>query len=437
MPGQGKTLNNLFAPLPPKVQQQMASVPALIEKTFPLPGRFRLGLPKDVAELSRLLTSGKGERALSYLSRPNLLSAYLRYFLPWNIFRLCRLLPFLGLRLSPGDVIIDLGCGPLTFAAALWISRPDLHAMPLEFHCIDRTANIMAAGKKFFAALTAAGSGDTIHGDTIHGDTRHGDTRHGAARHGDAPWKISTARGSVSPKGILSHNAGKKHGPGRSVKHKPAALVCAANVFNEIYGDIHYHNSLESAALNSARLLDSLCADMASILVLEPGVPRWGEFLSCLRNALIEKGRFPLSPCTHDQACPFPGGTVKNGKNRWCHFAFDTQDAPDALHRLSAAAGIPKERAVLSFLLAGTRGQAMCRQDTCKQPEIIPARIISDAFPLPQDQCGRYGCSEQGPVLVTGKRADIEKLSSGTLINALPVKPLRRDPKSGALVVRE
>ena len=78
----------LFALLPPETRRLMDGIPALIEKTFPLPGRFRSALPSDVAELSRLLTSGRGERGLSYLGRPNLLSAYLRYFLPWNLYRL-------------------------------------------------------------------------------------------------------------------------------------------------------------------------------------------------------------------------------------------------------------------------------------------------------------------------------------------------------------
>jgi hypothetical protein len=190
-------------------------------------------------------------------------------------------------------------------------------------------------------------------------------------------------------------------------------------------------------------------------LVVEPGVPRWGEFISSLRDALIEKGRFARSPCPHGEACPFPGGSSKAGKKRWCHFAFDTEDAPPALPKLSAAAGIPKERAVLSFLFAWPRavpracpradplppakaelhGKPGPEKDPQAQPESFPARIVTDAFPLPQAQFGRYGCSEQGLVLVTGKKPEIEKLSSGTLINALPAKPSQRDAKSGALVV--
>jgi hypothetical protein len=416
----------LFAPLPVEVHRLLAGVPALIEKTFPMPGRFRPGLPRDVAELSRLLTAERGERALSYLSRPNLLSAYLRYFLPWNIYRLCRLLPFLDISLSPGDAIVDIGCGPLTLAAALWISRPELRGLPLELRCVDRTGLVLDAGKKFFAALSGIAPEGAAPSDVATPDA------------GACPWKIVTIKGNAFGKNVI--------------KGKPAVLVCAVNVFNEIYGDIPHSGSLGQAALHSARQLDSLCAETASILVVEPGVPRWGEFITCLRDALIEKGRFPLSPCPHNEACPFPGGSSKAGKKRWCHFAFDTEDAPPALHKLSAAAGIPKERAVLSFLFAGPRVRPLPaaraglhgKPGPEKNPQALPesfpkcafrTRIVSDAFPLSQGQFGRYGCSDQGLVLVTGKKPEIEKLSSGALIKAVPAKPPQRDPKSGALLV--
>jgi hypothetical protein len=107
-------LTGLFAPLPDESRMILDRVPSLIDKVFPLPERFRVGLPRDVAELSRLLTSGRPERGASYLGKPALLSAYLRYFLPWNIYRLSRLLTSLSLELKPNDAVNDLGAGPLT-----------------------------------------------------------------------------------------------------------------------------------------------------------------------------------------------------------------------------------------------------------------------------------------------------------------------------------
>ena len=142
------------------ISASMENLLSLIETVFPIPGRFRQKLPADVAELSRLLTSARGERESGYLNRPNMLSAYLRYFLPWNVFRLCRLfflnVDFSGkpdnLNMLPvfrdGDAITDLGSGPLTFPISLWIAFPEFHSLKLEFRCADKSAVILEAGKK-------------------------------------------------------------------------------------------------------------------------------------------------------------------------------------------------------------------------------------------------------------------------------------------------
>jgi len=376
---------NLLDPFNAQTRRVLDSIPALIDKTFPLPGRYRSVLPKDVAELSRLLTSGRGERSLSYLGRPAMLSAYLRFFLPWNLYRLCRLLPGLNITLAAHDRITDLGCGPLTFAAALWICRPDLRAVPLEFHCIDRSGPALDAGKKFFIALAGEQN----------------------------PWKIHTVRGNI--------NAGKP---------KPAALVCAINVFNEMYGDISRNGTevLQRSAIKAARLLEAHASASSAILVVEPGFPRCGEFIALLRGAFLQKGRRPAAPCPHDTDCPFPGG-----KNRWCHFAFDTDDAPAALHRLSHAAGLPKERAVLSFLY--TAPTAIAAAADAVQPTAVKARVISDAFFLPPNRAGRYCCSQQGLVLLAGEKTAIDQTASGALVNV--VIKNERDSKSGALFAEE
>jgi ribosomal protein RSM22 (predicted rRNA methylase) len=364
----------------------LESIPALIEKTFPIPGRFRAKLPFHVAELSRLLTSERGDRSLSYLSRPNFLSAYLRYFFPWNLCRLCLLLPSLDIALSCGDSITDIGSGPLTFVSALWISRPELRDTPLEFYCIDRSSPALEAGRKFFDALT-----------------------------GGSPWKINLIRGTV--------DARAKAGLIR--KGKQSALVCAVNVFNELCEDLPYSDTegLRRTAAAAARVMHSYAAPSAFILTVEPGVPRSGQFISLLRSAFMELNRPPLSPCPHIGACPFPGG-----KKRWCHFAFETGAAPKELLRLSAAAGIPKERLVLSYLLAGpvSGNYSVHASNT--------TRIISDAFPLPNNRFGRYCCSERGLVLLTGEKSAIEKIISGSMVTPVFAADKQRDAKSGAII---
>ncbi|MDR1898786.1 MAG: small ribosomal subunit Rsm22 family protein, partial [Treponema sp.] len=359
-----------FAALDPGARRVLDGVPDLVDRVFPLPGRFRSGLPRDVAELSRAFTGGRGGRSASYLGKPHFLSAYLRYFLPWNLYRLCRLLPGLPLTLRAGDVITDLGSGPLTLPAALWIARPDLRALPLRFRCIDQTGAALEAGKRFFSALLAADAGK------------------GRA---ECPWQIRTVR-SRDPRHTRTR-------PAEGASPVTASLVTAVNFFNELYEDIPHagRGGLRRFAEKSARLLTAPAPETAgaaapagAVLVVEPGVPRAGEFISALRDSLGELGYGPAAPCPHAGPCPAPGGREGGAKKRWCHFAFGTGDAPPALLKLSAAAGIPKERAALSFLLAGpppvsapVSPQVPAPPEPPDPAKGLPVRILSDPFPLP------------------------------------------------------
>ena len=378
----------LFNALSPETRRILDSVPALINKIFPIPGKFRSELPSNIAELSRLLTNRRGDRSLSYQGRPGFLSAYLHYFLPWNLYRLCLLLSRLDITLSPGDTITDIGCGPLTLTSALWIARPDLRKTPLEFFCLDRNSPVLAAGKKFFASLgEEAGS-----------------------------WKIHTVREDINLRQA-----------GVTRKTRSASLVCAVNLFNEIYETLPHNNTagLRRMAANAAQLLNSLSKDDACLLTVEPGVPLSGQFISFLRTSFLEMGRPPSSPCPHTAACPFPGG-----KKRWCHFAFETFEAPKELMRLSASAGLPKERLVFSFLLAGP----VSKQPAPSAKTEKKMRVISDAFPLPDNRYGRYCCSSSGLVLLAGDKRRVERTVPLSLVTPVFTADRQRDKKSGALI---
>jgi hypothetical protein len=311
---------------------------------------------------------------------------------------------------------VDLGSGPLTLPAALWIARPELRNLSLEFRCVDQAGAALDAGKRLFAALS--------------GQDRPGD--------GGTPWSIKTIRASLGD---------KSRGPGFS--GSPAALVSAVNFFNELYEHIPHRDStgLRRFADRQARMLSSLSGEKGSLLILEPGTPRSGEFTAALRAALMDRGRFPAAPCPHAGACPCPGGqnaaTRPGGKGRWCHFAFDTTDAAPALLKLSAAAGIPKERAALSFLYSGPALSAGDAAGNGKAPGTAPAlpvRIISDPFPVhdhgkDRGAFGRYGCCEKGLTLIRGRRTRMERYESGTLAAFRVSGAEPRDPKSGALVI--
>ena len=344
------------------------------------------------------MTNKRGDRSLSYLNRPNYLSAYIYYFLPWNLYRLCLLLPTIKLTLSSGDIITDLGCGPLTFASALWIACPQTRSLTLEFNCIDRSSPILEAGRKFFTALCNNTNGNS-----------------GVK---NIPWKINIIKEDID---FRKTNAAKKR--------KKASLVCAINIFNEVYENLSHNNTeaLRCVADNAAMIMCNEALQNALILTVEPGVPQSGKFISLLRDKLLEMGHSPLTPCTHLSACPYLTTHNKpDGGRKWCHFAFDTAKAPKELHSLSYAAKLPKERLTFSFLLTGKS-----RENTSITNTDI--RIISDAFPLPDKLFGRYGCSTQGLILLTGEKSRIEKLASLNIAANYTLNG-QKDAKSGALI---
>jgi len=403
----------LFPPLGEESASSLDALLGLIETTFPLAARFRRNLGEDTAELSRLLTRGRAERERAYLNRPDRLSAYLRYFLPWNVYRLCRLLPALPLDLHSGDALTDLGAGPLTLTIALWLSRPGLRSLELEFRCLDLSRPALEAGQRLFAALTGT-SGDA-----------------------QSPWRIRAIRGDLRTE----------------VRGAPAALVSSLNLWNEILWDLSPADTwgLARLAESGARRLSGLCREGGQILLVEPGIPRAGEFIALVRDALLGLGRPPAAPCTHTGPCPMPGGGLgRTDRRKWCHFSFDTRGAPQALAELSMAAGIPKERGVLSFLLAGGRGTAQGeargtgtaqRGRTGKERGALSTelvRIQSDPFPLPEGAWGRYACGkpggesgrESGLVLLRGDRTTIGRCHSGALAEA--VFSGEKDAKTGA-----
>ena len=259
---------------------------------------------------------------------------------------------------------------------------------------------------------------------------------------------------------------------GVSLKRK-VSLVASANMFNELFWD--NPQPIEEQAKHHASGLASYADKSASILVIEPGVPRAGRFVSLLRDSLIRLGFSVVAPCPHEFACPFPG--LRYGK--WCHFVFETSDAPAKLHKLSEDAGLTKDRAALSFVFVkrsapvaseisdavsaetaagsaeGTSLQAVGAPDAAAKVSNaaetvkrlsgmfhgIRVRITSDPIRLPDYNTGRYGCSEVGMVMVCGtyQAADwLKTCESGSLIEVPrpDKKNAEYDQKTGALIIR-
>ena len=372
--GRLRSARPLFIQAPPELAAALEDYRRVLHTAHPLKTKHGAGLPNDVKRLSLALTAerGPGPQA-NYLSSPANLSAYLYYFLPWNIYRVSRLLHGLALDLPEGSSVLDLGCGPLTLVQALWIARPQLRTRRLRFVCLDQTGSVMRAGKALFEAL--------------------------AGEAGQA-WSIELVQGPLhkAPQG-------------------PFQLVTALNALNELAGG-RGEEGRDALDRVAEALTGRLAAD-GRLLLVEPGTRLGGGLLSRLREALMEEGLFPQAPCTHDAPCPMLAPRWRS----WCHFTFPAEGIPAWLARLSDYADLEKDRVSLAFLLMSG-----------EQPEYkdVNSRVVSHRFALPGGQ-GVYACAEDGIRLMTFVQPP-RGLLSGALVEAeLPESPMR-DPKTGAWV---
>ncbi|HAW85739.1 MAG: hypothetical protein A2087_11690 [Spirochaetes bacterium GWD1_61_31] len=431
---------------PAESRHSVAILLDMIEDAAPLPPSHRKAIRFDVLDLWRDLTSERSTRQADYIGEPAKFAAYLRYFLPWNVVRLIPILA--ALELPPGDFsLLDIGSGPLTLPIALWIARPDLRERKLTITCSDRVRRIMDTGLTIFDGLRL---------------------RHNAAKADQ--WTIKLHK--------LVFPATNEAETGRH------DLVCAANVFNESFWKDK--TQLDERAAELAGQLSALVKDDGRLLLVEPGDPRSGSMLAAIREALILDGGAILGPCTHQKACPMPGVFMSQScrdlegerppispvlmpkgrhKMPWCHFVLDSGAAPDKLLAFSANAGLPKDRLVASWLYAepatmeadddGDQGDQADKASKPTPPATTatPAaavaqkphgsstwpkrslRIISDAFKLRTGGYARYACGSSGYLLACGQLARLESGSRVILVQPLPDRHGRKDPKSGAIIV--
>jgi hypothetical protein len=412
----------------------LVALEGVLDEAVPLQAKHRAALKGEIRKLWEDLTSHRESRTAEYLGSPPALSAYLRYFLPWNVFRLAALLTNADFCLPDNAVIADIGSGPLTLPIALWIARPELREVPLTIYCMDRVERVLEAGITIFQTLCMRVGGRL------------------------PPWRIETRKDSFG-----------------SPLPERAHLLTAANVFNEFFWKDK--RNLGERALDTARILLSYIKENGSLFVMEPGDPRSGALIAALRAALIAEGAPPLGPCPHSFSCPMPGifhhlfppeetrtekrdpNTApprfllpsvvmpkKRDKYPWCHFGVDALKAPAWLEALSEEAGLPKERAVLSYLWAA-RG-AVIREpvgipDPVRSSEHerraragrgILVRVVSEPFPLPDGSSGQYACSSLGYTMLKRARGQ-ESFGSGDLLEVTSSALQRNDEKSGAIIL--
>lgn len=397
----------------------------IVQGIRPLNSRQFVQLPKDIRALSHQLTDERGTRRVGYMNANEELSAYVRYFTWWNLVRFTRVfsnLPKNAFNLNDGDFCLDLGSGPLTVVTALWLSRPELREKKLTWYCLDLSSATMSLGEDIYLSVAAKTP----------------------PKNKDVPphWNIIRVKG----------------GNGTSLKNKVSFISCA-NMYNELSQNLT-QNPEDVANLQIKQLLD-YASENPSIFIAEPGMPVSAHFISLMRNQFIRKNFEIVSPCPHHSKCAMSGLHARyGGSAKWCNFDFTTENAPQRLLKLSRDSGLPKERAVISFMFAkkkesvakkiASKLSAENRTDSTLSANTNPLdqsspatkdneldlRIASDAFRIPEKGFGYYACTSEGLALVINRSG--KRLESGDKIKMSMRKStdiLSRDKKSGAIEI--
>lgn len=385
-------LNSLFkyAALDETSANVLENFDQVIQSVRPLNSKQLQQLPDNIRTLSHQLTDERSTRRLGYMNENIQLSSYVRYYTWWNLVRLTRLFANLPAEAFPAtdSICLDLGSGPLTVVIALWLARPELRNLKLTWYCLDVSQNSLSLGEDIYLSIAA----------------KYADVEH---------WNIIRIKGSF----------------GTELKQKADFITCA-NMFNEL--DQSNDNPPEQKTKQYFDQLKRYSTENAKFCLIEPGVPKSARTLSLLRERFINNGKTVLSPCPHNTNCPMNGFKAYTGsQNKWCNFAFSTEQAPKKLQKLSDSAKLPKDRAVLSFITAIPSIESKTSN--------LKLRIASDSFTLPGHYFGIYACSSLGLTLIrttddlfkSGDYIEVTDFSEQESVSLnLPV-----DEKSGAKIL--
>ena len=405
------TGKNIFKENDEDTKALLNSFDLIIKDALKLSSKQVASVPKDIRILFHELTNERGSRKVNYLNNPVKLTAYIYHYMWWNLVRISKLIGNLDFDLKDGDIIADFGCGPMTLMCAFWIAKPELRSKKLHWYCADISGKALAAGEALFNSLVTF-------------------TNQKAGIEQTPNWKLTKLNGSF----------------GLPLKEK-VNLFVSANMFNEIFWDSSI--KIDGEAERAARTIQHYLQKNGAALIIEPGIPLAGEFVSALRKNFIEKKYKIISPCPHVEICPIPGKKTAEQKNikypiasdKWCHFSFYADDAPPKLVELSEAARLEKTRASLSFIYCREEEKKEQPVESKKEKKDFLARISSEIIKLDDGKIGRYACSEKGFLLLTekkGPRSKLKEYVDGSLIKIEDEKINRffHDRKTGALIIR-
>lgn len=316
----------------------------------------------SILALSERFTRGLDQAPGAYLDEPDLLQAYLAYYLPVNAAKIAMLLAEMpAIDLHGRDAqepirVLELGGGPGTGLLPLvqWYAQQPWHdALPLRIVSVDRSARALEVGnrlsKKFIDRL------------------------------GLTQVTVRSVQADLE-KPVFSH--GKSH----RIIDGPFDIVLVANSLNELF-----RRSPDPVQMRVGFLRTYLqaMADSGTCMLLEPALRPVARELHRLRDALVGSGACTVySPCLHNRSCP-----ALVNPHDWCHEE-RSWTAPDWVAVLDRRVGFIKDALKFSYLLLRKDGKTIVQ----RQPNVY--RVVSELRSMKGDQrawlCNEKGRSEVG-----------------------------------------
>ena len=102
------------------------------------------------------------------------------------------------------------------------------------------------------------------------------------------------------------------------------------------------------------------------LLVVEPGTPKGYEIIRLVREYLISKGGYILSPCPHMDKCPIISSD-------WCHFS--TRVSRSKLHKLLKGGDVPYEDEKYCYIAFSKKECRRCSNRILRHPQIASGFI--------------------------------------------------------------
>ncbi len=336
------------------VQSALNAIGLAIKDALEMKNIQKKSIRKDICDLSALLTSERTELTTPYWTLPALTNAYIHYFMPWNLVRLCQLFPSLDLaEVEDEDYVLDMGSGPLTCIIALWIARPDYRNKKLNIIATDVSTKPMEIARQILENLSNLLEVPLL-------------------------WNIKLYKQSYSQ--ALDKKTSKLP--------QKAKLILSGNILNEVETRQKLQDTqLQELFSSYSSSISDLLHERGSYIAIEPGTRQGGRLISLLRRESIKNSLYPHAPCTHIQKCPFQ--ERKNARS-WCHMQCPAF-APAWLKDLSAIAGFKRESLSISFV--------QLKAFEVSYPPTT-ARLVSNPIKVPDYGLSHYICTHTGLMLL-------------------------------------